>query len=229
MTTKCRKSMWMLTWALLLCLCGSMVQAAAPSDWKQENVPVYPYPMTIMARVHQNGSALKVPDSMIAVFYGTELRAVAKYDDSDGLFFYNLTVMCAATTESGYTFKYYDPITDKVYDLTLPSGYDPLVYKQAEYGGFPPPNYNFEPFVLVFPDPLPTVTVTATDATATEPASSTATATDTGVFRFTRTGSTTAALTVYYSVSGTATSGTDYASIGTSVTIPRGAATRMSR
>ena len=222
MTTKCRKSMWMLTWALLLCLCGSMVQAAAPSDWKQENVPVYPYPMTIMARVHQNGSALKVPDSMIAVFYGTELRAVAKYDDSDGLFFYNLTVMCAATTESGYTFKYYDPITDKVYDLTLPSGYDPLVYKQAEYGGFPPPNYNFEPFVLVFPDPLPTVTVTATDATATEPASSTATATDTGVFRFTRTGSTTAALTVYYSVSGTATSGTDYASIGTSVTIPAG-------
>jgi hypothetical protein len=52
--------------------------------------------------------------------------------------------------------------------------------------------------------PLPTVTVTAIDANATEGA-------DKGKFRITRTGAcTAAALTVFYSVSGTATNGTDY-------------------
>jgi hypothetical protein len=63
--------------------------------------------------------------------------------------------------------------------------------------------------------PQPTVTVNATDSAASEPA-------DTGTFTFTRTGSTAAALTVNYSASGTATSGSDYTSLGTSVTIPVG-------
>jgi hypothetical protein len=65
-----------------------------------------------------------------------------------------------------------------------------------------------------------TVTVTATDATAGEPASGQGT----GTFTFTRTAPTTGALTVNYTVGGTATSGTDYTALGTSVTFAPGAA-----
>ena len=216
-----RNMMWPLAWAWLVGLVCNVAFAAAPSDWIQENVPNYQHAMTIMARVHQNGSALKVPGSKIAIFYKGEFRGVASYDNNDGLYFYNLTARCEATTESGYTFKYYDPNTDAVYDLLLPAGYDPLVYKQADYGGFSP-TFDFEPFILTLVPP--TVTVSATDATATEPSTNT-TATDKGTFTFTRTGDTTAALTVKFAVSGTATSGTDYTSIGTSVTIAAGSKT----
>jgi hypothetical protein len=67
-------------------------------------------------------------------------------------------------------------------------------------------------------DDVPTVTIAATDATASE------TLPNNGVWTVTRTGPTTAALTVNFSKSGSATDGTDYNSIGTSVTIPVGAA-----
>jgi len=63
-----------------------------------------------------------------------------------------------------------------------------------------------------------TVTVTATDAVATEASLKT------GTFTFTRTGSTTSLLTVYFTVSGTATAGKDYVSLGTSVIFPQGRA-----
>jgi len=67
-------------------------------------------------------------------------------------------------------------------------------------------------------NPAPVVTVTATDPLATE------TGLDPGVFTVSRTGPTTAALTVIYTVSGVATSGIDYVSLGSSVTLPSGAA-----
>jgi thermitase len=63
---------------------------------------------------------------------------------------------------------------------------------------------------------LPVVTVTATDPDASEDGS------EPGAFTIHRTGSTTKELAVAFTVSGTATSGTDYASLGTSVTIPAG-------
>ena len=63
-----------------------------------------------------------------------------------------------------------------------------------------------------------TVTVTATDATAGEPL----TGLGNGPFTLTRTGFTSGALTVNYTVSGTATSGTDYTAIGTSVSFAPG-------
>lgn len=69
----------------------------------------------------------------------------------------------------------------------------------------------------ISPPPLPTVTVTATDPNAAEPSA-------TGTFTIERTGVTTASLTVNFAVSGTATSGTDHTSLGTSVVIPAGAA-----
>lgn len=68
---------------------------------------------------------------------------------------------------------------------------------------------------------LPTVTVAATDATAGEPG----TGEGTGTFTFTRTDSTAAALTVNFSVAGTATSGTDYTALGTTASFVAGSAT----
>ncbi len=62
----------------------------------------------------------------------------------------------------------------------------------------------------------PVVSVTASDADATE-------AGGTGAFTVSRTGATASALTVSVSCGGTATNGTDYASIGATVTLPAGA------
>lgn len=61
------------------------------------------------------------------------------------------------------------------------------------------------------------MSVAATDNTATEAGLTTA------AYTFTRTGSTAAALTVDYSVGGTAIAGSDYVSLGSSVTFPIGA------
>ena len=66
---------------------------------------------------------------------------------------------------------------------------------------------------------LPTVSVVATDNVATEAGPTAATLT------FSRVGDTTKSLTVSYAISGTATSGSDFTSLGTSVSIPAGAAT----
>ena len=64
-----------------------------------------------------------------------------------------------------------------------------------------------------------TVTINATDNTATEAGATT------GTFTVSRTGSTSSALTVYYAVSGTAASGSDYSALSGSVTIPAGSST----
>ncbi|MHB8522061.1 MAG: S8 family serine peptidase [Limisphaerales bacterium] len=69
------------------------------------------------------------------------------------------------------------------------------------------------------PPSLPTVTVTASRPQATESGS------QTGEFTFGRTGNTSAALTVHYTLSGTATNGVDYQDLTNSTTIPAGAAT----
>ena len=61
-----------------------------------------------------------------------------------------------------------------------------------------------------------TVSVAATDSVATEAGLTT------GIFTFTRTGNTAAALTVSYAVGGTATAGVDYTSIGASVSFAAG-------
>jgi len=63
----------------------------------------------------------------------------------------------------------------------------------------------------------PVVSVVASDPSASEEPVTT------GTFTFTRSGPTTGALTVNFTVGGTASDGTDYASIGGSVTIPAGA------
>lgn len=68
-------------------------------------------------------------------------------------------------------------------------------------------------------DAAPVVSVTALDAAAAEVGP------DMGTFRFSRTGSLTSALTVTYTVAGTATNGTDYQAIPLTVTFLAGQAT----
>ncbi len=63
----------------------------------------------------------------------------------------------------------------------------------------------------------PNVTLTASDASASESGG------NTGTFTVTRSGGTASDMTVFYNVSGTATSGSDYAALSGSVTIPSGA------
>lgn len=65
---------------------------------------------------------------------------------------------------------------------------------------------------------LPIVSLSVSPASVTEDGATNA------IFTFTRTGPTTAPLTVNYTVGGTAVNGTDYATIGTSVVIPIGSA-----
>src|SRR5205809_97369 len=68
------------------------------------------------------------------------------------------------------------------------------------------------------PPQQPTVSVAATDPEASEPGA------DPGTFTLSRSGSMASALTVRYSLSGSAANGIDYQSLPTSVTIPAGAA-----
>jgi hypothetical protein len=66
--------------------------------------------------------------------------------------------------------------------------------------------------------PLPTVTVAATDSSAAEQNL------DPGVFTITRTGDTSKSLAINFTLTGTATNGTDYDSLAVSATIPAGQA-----
>lgn len=92
----------------------------------------------------------------------------------------------------------------------------------VEVSGFNIPN-GPQPFALVadggFSGPasvLPQVTVVATDPVATEAGQTT------GTFTVTRSGDTTVALTVHYTMAGTATGGSDYVLLPGVVTIPAG-------
>jgi Carbohydrate binding module (family 6)/Kelch motif/Calx-beta domain/Galactose oxidase, central domain len=77
---------------------------------------------------------------------------------------------------------------------------------------------NFNWFQVNSVSATPSVTIAATTPTASE------TTLAPGQFTVTRTGPTTSALNVFYTVGGTATSGTDYTPVGTSVSIPVGQA-----
>ncbi len=72
--------------------------------------------------------------------------------------------------------------------------------------------------VTIADQPVPTISVAVVDDTASE-------AGDQGLFRFTRTGDTTFSLSVTLSRTGSATNGTDYTSIGTTLVFPAGQAT----
>ena len=78
--------------------------------------------------------------------------------------------------------------------------------------------YNFTVNAMVTANPE--ITITATDANASEAGP------DTGTYTFSRTGDSSAALTVNFNVTGTATSGTDYTMLGASVTFAANQSTK---
>jgi hypothetical protein len=86
------------------------------------------------------------------------------------------------------------------------------VSASANYTGTPAESLS------LYDDELPIVNVTGTDKTASEAGS------ESGVFTFTRTGSTSSSLTVTYTMVGSAVNGTDYNALPLSVVIPAGAA-----
>lgn len=70
--------------------------------------------------------------------------------------------------------------------------------------------------VTILDDELPTITLGVPDATASEPG------TGTGAFLFARAGATNDSLTVFFTVTGTATPGADYVPLGDRIVIPAG-------
>jgi hypothetical protein len=96
---------------------------------------------------------------------------------------------------------------------------DPLNGGYSSYGSLG--QYTISGTVVDPKGVLPAVTVSATDAVAGEPG----TGQGTGTFTFSRTGSTVAALTVNFTLGGTGISGTDYTSIGTTVSFASASAT----
>jgi autotransporter-associated beta strand protein len=84
----------------------------------------------------------------------------------------------------------------------------------------PIPASKLDPYYTAAPPtPANTVTIAASDANASEAGS------DVGIITLTRTGATTAALTVYFDVIGTATYGSDYSATGLSASFAPGATT----
>ena len=152
---------WLLTCAM--CLWTMVLYAVVPEEWNKNNIERLEYRMNIKARVHKDGEAVKMPGSVVAVFMGEQLRAVKEYDDGDGYYYFNLTVYADDEEEEGYTFKFYDSVKDKVYDLKIPDGMEPLPYKKKGYGQFATDGSGeLEPFVLT----LPTYSVTVAGGTA---------------------------------------------------------------
>jgi C1A family cysteine protease len=88
-------------------------------------------------------------------------------------------------------------------------------------GGYTYYSLYWETLNMQYGSTVPSISVAATDATAGEPA----TGQGTGTFTFTRAGNAAGALTVNFTVGGTATSGSDYTALGTTVSFAAGATT----
>ena len=123
----------------------------------------------------------------------------------------NVTGAMAVPATGG--FQAYQTITKAGINLTAGQHVVRVAFDAAASNGYVG-NFNW----MEFKKQVAVVTVSATDAAAEESAG------DTGTFTFTRTGDTSAAMTVNYTVSGTATNGTDYAYVTGSVTIAAGQA-----
>lgn len=113
-----------------------------------------------------------------------------------------------------------------VKDDTLAEGAETAIFTLASGGGYVVDTASKSATVNIADNEvvpvLPVVTLTATDASAAE--TKTGETANGGTIQITRTGSTITALTVKFTIAGTATNGTDYNSITTSVTIPAGSA-----
>jgi hypothetical protein len=106
-------------------------------------------------------------------------------------------------------------VVTPVYDGIAGEGDETVIVVLAAGGGYVVGGQS-STTVTIIDNNLPTVTVSATDDTATEQGSTT------GIFTVSRSGGTLSALTVNYTVSGTATPGSDYQPLSGSVLIAAG-------
>lgn len=112
-------------------------------------------------------------------------------------------------------------ITASPVDDALPEGTETILLTLAANGSAYNLGTTSANLINLGDDDVPTVSITASDANAAEAGL------DPGEFTFTRTGSTVGSLTVLYSVSGSATSAADYATLPASITIPDGQASAV--
>ena len=129
---------WSLALVWLLVLFCNVLQASAP-DWRVVNYSNY---TGVLARVKINGESVSAPGSLLAAFYGDELRGVAEIlgvnpdDDLDGEYYFNLLFGSNQTNEMGFTFKLWNAADDQIYDIDKTLDFD-INYptKPAIYGG----------------------------------------------------------------------------------------------
>ena len=104
--------MWSLALVWLAVLFCNVSQAVAP-DWQVINYPNY---TGVLARVKINGESIRSEGSLLAAFYGEELRGVAEIlganpdDDIDGEYYFNLLFGSNSANETGFTFKLWNNI-----------------------------------------------------------------------------------------------------------------------
>ncbi|MFM6410034.1 MAG: Calx-beta domain-containing protein, partial [Microcystis sp.] len=125
------------------------------------------------------------------------------------------------------TGSYNDGIVNETIQRTLTAGtYYIQVQPEvlADFSGWENTNYSLS-LVATASQTLPTITVAATDTSAGE--TLTGQTANPGSFTLTRTGNTASTLTVNYTLSGTATKGTDYNNLTGTVSFAAGAATAL--
>jgi hypothetical protein len=145
----------------------------------------------------------------------TEGGTATQFSDYSGVYS-SVTIPAGSTTTTAEVYVYNDLIIEPAETVIVTISPDPnnLYIVGAQ---------NSATVTITDDDTVkPTVTVAATDPTAAEPGATV----DTGTFTFTRTGGNTdVSLTLYLSVSGTATQFTDYTGVSSSITIPAGSTT----
>ncbi|WP_147071152.1 Calx-beta domain-containing protein, partial [Microcystis aeruginosa] len=131
------------------------------------------------------------------------------------------------STGAWITGSYNDGIVNETIQRALTAGtYYIQVQPEvlADFSGWENTNYSLS-LVATASQTLPTITIAATDAAAGETA--TGVTANPGSFTLTRTGNTASTLTVNYTLSGTATKGTDYNNLTGTVSFAAGAATAL--
>jgi hypothetical protein len=144
-----RRVMWSLAWIWLVALFCGVAQAAAP-DWQ---VAIYPNYTCVLARVMIAGVSIRSEGSLLAAFYGEELRGVAEIcgakpgDNVDGEYYFSLMFGSEDANETGFTFKLWNSADDQIYEIDKTLDFDASYPTKPEiYGGFV--GANFAPVIM---------------------------------------------------------------------------------
>ncbi|MBP5639415.1 MAG: hypothetical protein J6X55_08045, partial [Victivallales bacterium] len=157
MTTNSKMFKFMLASLLGILLICNCTMADVPDEWLGVINKTFNDTTPVMATVvTEDGSSIDLNNSYIAAFLGDEIRGCVEFKrwDKLNLEFFNLGIGAESTTESGYAFKFYNPATDRIYDLKNPEDNEPLKYNGDGYGKLAVSSEGktvLEPFVLTLP------------------------------------------------------------------------------